>query len=82
MSAHGQHRSRPRGGGGIAVGKEKNIDPDFFREWFETFSQIPAAVSDGDILAMQKVWEFSKEMGILKEYPNAADVIWEHAIRE
>ena len=31
---------------------------------------------------MQKVWEFSKEMGILKEYPNAADVIWEHAIRE
>ena len=65
-----------------AVGKEKNIDPDFFREWFETFSQIPAAVSDGDILAMQKVWEFSKEMGILKEYPNAADVIWEHAIRE
>ena len=70
------------GGGGIAVGKEKNIDPDFFREWFETFSQTPAAVSDGDILAMQKVWEFSKEMGILKEYPNAADVIWEHAIRE
>lgn len=65
-----------------AVGKEKDIDPDFFREWFATFSQIPAAVSDGDILAMQKVWEFSKEMGILEEYPNAADVVWEHAIRE
>lgn len=65
-----------------AVGKEKNVDPDFFREWFATFSRIPAAVSDGDVLAMQKVWEFSKEMGILGEYPNAADVIWEHAIRE
>ena len=65
-----------------AVGKEKNIDPDFFREWFATFSQIPAAVSGEDIVAMQRVWEFSREMGILKEYPNAADVIWEHAIRE
>ena len=65
-----------------AVGQEKDVDPGFFREWFATFSQIPAAVSDGDILAMQKVWEFSKEMGILDEYPNAADVIWEHAIRE
>ena len=65
-----------------AVGEEKDIDPAFFTEWFATFSQIPAAVSEGDVLAMQKVWEFSKEMGILEEYPNAADVIWEHAIRE
>ena len=65
-----------------AVGEEKNIDPAFFTEWFATFSQIPAAVSEGDVLAMQKVWEFSKEMGILEEYPNAADVVWEHAIRE
>ena len=65
-----------------AVGEEKDIDPAFFKEWFATFSQIPAAVSDDDVLAMQKVWEFSKEMGILTEYPNAADVIWEHAIRE
>ena len=65
-----------------AVGKDKDIDPDFFREWFATFSQIPAAVSEGDVLAMQKVWEFSREMGILGDYPNAADVIWEHAIRE
>ena len=65
-----------------AVGEEKDIDPAFFTEWFATFSQIPAAVSEGDVLAMQKVWEFSKEMGILEEYPNAADVVWEHAIRE
>lgn len=65
-----------------AVGKEKDIDPTFFAHWFENYSQIPAAVSDADITAMQKVWEFSKEMGILKEFPNAGDVIWEHALRE
>ena len=69
-------RSSPRSG------KRRTSTRTSFREWFATFSQIPAAVSEEDIVAMQRVWEFSREMGILEEYPNAADVVWEHAIRE
>ena len=37
-----------------AVGREKDIDPAFFSHWFENYSQIPAAVSDDAVIAMQK----------------------------
>ena len=63
-----------------AVGKEKNVDPAFFVEWFATYSDIPVKVSANDRVAMRKVWEFSKEMGILKGYPDVDSVIWEHAL--
>jgi NitT/TauT family transport system substrate-binding protein len=65
-----------------AVGKAKNIDPAFFSEWFSTFSEIPVKISASDRIAMQKVWEFSKEMGILKSYPDVDSVIWEHALTD
>ena len=64
------------------MGKEKNVDPAFFSEWFADYSDIPVVISSNDRIAMQKVWEFSREMGILKSYPNVDDVIWEHALTE
>ena len=65
-----------------AAGKEAGIDPDFFRTWFRSYSQIPMAVAPQDVVAIQRVWELSKEMGIIDSHPNAADMVWEHAIRE
>jgi NitT/TauT family transport system substrate-binding protein len=67
----------------VAAGKENNIDPDFFKTWFNSFSQVPMAISGDDVKAIQKVWELAKEMGIIDAaLPNAAEMVWQHAIRE
>ena len=39
-------------------------------------------LSKGDAKAFETVWQGAKELGILKSYPTAESVIWEHAIRE
>lgn len=65
-----------------AVGKETKNDPAYFKAWFEQYSDFPAAVSQNDIDAMNKVWALSKELGILKDFPDAKTMIWEGAIRE
>jgi NitT/TauT family transport system substrate-binding protein len=65
-----------------AVGKETKNDPAYFKAWFEQYSDFPAAVSQNDIDAMNKVWALSKELGILKDYPDAKTMIWDGAIRE
>ncbi len=65
-----------------AVGKETRNDPAYFKAWFEQYSDFPAAVSQNDIDAMNKVWALSKELGVLKDFPDAKTMIWEGAIRE
>lgn len=65
-----------------AVATETKNDPAYFKAWFEQYSDFPAAVSQNDIDAMNKVWALSKELGILNEYPDAKTMIWEGAIRE
>lgn len=65
-----------------AVAKETKNDPAYFKAWFEQYSDFPAAVSQNDIDAMNKVWSLSKELGILKGFPDAKTMIWEGAIRE
>ncbi len=67
---------------GQAISKENNISAEFFEAWMTRFSFFPATVTDADIKAMDTIWAGAKEMGILKDYGKARDVIWEHAIRE
>ena len=67
---------------GAAISKEHNISPDFFQAWLTRFSFFPATVSKADGKAFETVWQGAKELGILKSYPKAESVIWEHAIRE
>lgn len=67
---------------GQAISKEHNISPEFFEAWLTRFSFFPATVSKGDVKAYETVWQGAKELGILKSYPKAESVIWEHAIRE
>jgi NitT/TauT family transport system substrate-binding protein len=65
-----------------AAAKETKNDPAYFKAWFERFSDFPAAVAQNDIDAMNKVWALSKELGALKDFPDAKTMIWEGAIRE
>ena len=65
-----------------AAAKETNVDVDFFKTWFNSFSEAPMAISEGDLKAIQKVWEVGQEMGLVKNVPKVGDLVWEHAIRE
>lgn len=65
-----------------AVGKQANIEPEFFKTWFTRYSDFPAAIAEQDIRAINKVWELSKGLGLIESYPDANTLIWRHAIRE
>jgi NitT/TauT family transport system substrate-binding protein len=66
----------------IAVGKEFNIDPEFFKTWFSRFSEFPVVLSDQDIKAINLLWEKAKALDILKSYPPINEAIWDKALRE
>lgn len=65
-----------------AVGKQVNIDPEFFKAWFSRFSDFPAVLSAQDVKAIDILWSKSKELGILKDYPPVEETIWKDAVRE
>lgn len=65
-----------------AVGKDFNIDPEFFKVWFSRFSEFPAVLSDQDIKAIALLWEKAKALDILKAYPPVNETIWDKALRE
>jgi len=65
-----------------AVGKEFNIDPEFFKVWFSKFSEFPVVLSDQDMKAIGLLWEKAKALGMLKAYPPVAETVWDKALRE
>lgn len=65
-----------------AVAKESNVPIGYFQVFFSKFAEFPQVVSDDDIKAYQRTWEISKEMKLFDKYPNAKDVVWEHALRK
>ena len=67
---------------GQAISKTNKISPEFFAVWMKRFAFFPAVVSKSDMKSMETVWQNAKEMGIIKKYPAASSVVWEHAIRE
>jgi NitT/TauT family transport system substrate-binding protein len=64
-----------------AVGAEQNVDPEYLRIWEDQYQGYPIALSDGDIPALDKLWELSKQLGILNETVVAKDIIWDAAPR-
>jgi len=65
-----------------ALSKETKMDPSFFSDWLNEYTEVPMAVSDNDVKAIQRLWELSKELNIIKEYPSAESMIWKDAIRQ
>ena len=65
-----------------ALSKETKMEPAFFSEWLNEYTQVPMVVSADDAKAIQRLWELAKELGIIKEYPPAESMIWKDAIRQ
>ncbi len=64
-----------------AVGKQNNLDKEFFSWWFENNSEIPAILGESQAEAINKLFDLSKEMGIIPSYPDIRTLVWEHALR-
>jgi NitT/TauT family transport system substrate-binding protein len=64
-----------------AVGKQNNLPPEFFKWWFERSSDVPGTFTDEHARIINKFYELSKEIGMIKNYPDIKSVVWEHAIR-
>ena len=63
------------------VGAEQNVDPEYLRIWEDQYQGYPIALSNGDIPALDKLWDLSKQLGILNETVPAKDIIWDAAPR-
>ena len=59
-----------------AVGAQQNIDPAYFKMWFEEFGDIPYALGPNDIIGLRKSWEASKKIGALNKVPEVKDMVW------
>ena len=63
-----------------AVGKSTNLPPEFFKWWFAKSSDVPATFTDEHAKIINKFYELSKEIGMIKNYPDINSVVWEHAL--
>jgi NitT/TauT family transport system substrate-binding protein len=64
-----------------AVGKQSNLDPDFFKWWFGKSSDVPGTFEESHAQAIMKLYELSKDMGMIQSFPDIRTLVWEHAIR-
>lgn len=64
-----------------AVGKQNNLDPAFFKWWFAKSSDVPGTFEESHAQAIMKLYELSKELGIIPDYPDIRTLVWEHALR-
>jgi NitT/TauT family transport system substrate-binding protein len=64
-----------------AVGKQTNLPPEFFTWWFEKSSDVPGTFEESHAQAIMKLYELSKEIGMIQGFPDIRTVAWEHALR-
>jgi NitT/TauT family transport system substrate-binding protein len=64
-----------------AVGAESKMPPAFFDTWLNEYFEAPMVLSDGDMTAISNLWRLSKELGVIKSYPELKDVVWQDALR-
>lgn len=64
------------------VAAEQNVEEEYLRIWEEQYQGFPVTVSSKDETNLDRLWTWSKELGILPEVIPAASTIWDGALRE
>jgi len=64
-----------------AVGAQNNLPPEFFTWWFEKSSDVPATFEESHALAIMKLYELSREIGMIQNFPDVRTLVWENALR-
>lgn len=65
-----------------AVSADTKMPQAFFSSWLTEYFQAPMVLSDGDLRAIDNLWRLSKELGVIKTYPEISAVIWKDALRQ
>jgi len=64
-----------------AVGQRTNLPPEFFNWWFEKSSDVPCTFGESHAVAIMKLYELSKEIGMIPSYPDIRTLVWGDALR-
>ncbi len=64
-----------------AVGAQNNLPPEFFNWWFEKSSDVPATFEESHAQAIMKLYELSREIGMIQNFPDIRTLVWEHVLR-
>ena len=64
-----------------AVGQQNNLPPEFFNWWFEKSSDVPATFEESHAQAIMKLYELSREIGMIQNFPDVRTLVWENALR-
>jgi ABC-type nitrate/sulfonate/bicarbonate transport system substrate-binding protein len=64
------------------VAATENVDEHFLRIWEDEYQGFPVSINDNDIRSLDKLWLWSKELGILPETVPATTAVWDNAPRE
>ena len=64
-----------------AVGQKTNLPPEFFNWWFEKSSDVPGTFEESHAQAIMKLYELSREIGMIQAFPDIRTLVWEHALR-
>jgi NitT/TauT family transport system substrate-binding protein len=64
-----------------AVGEKNNLPPEFFNWWFEKSSDVPGTFEESHAQAIMKLYELSREIGMIQAFPDIRTLVWEHALR-
>jgi hypothetical protein len=64
-----------------AVAAASKTTPSFFKVVFAEFAEIPANITDGDIKAIDKLWDLSVKHKLLASKPDVKPFISPDAVR-
>jgi ABC-type nitrate/sulfonate/bicarbonate transport system substrate-binding protein len=64
-----------------AVGARTNLPREFFEWWFSKSSDVPGTFTEEHARIVMKFYDLSKEIGMIKEFPDIRALVWENAIK-
>ena len=65
-----------------AVAEKTKVSKDFFVDWWANYGNFPIAISNGDVKAIEILYDKAKGLGMSENAPNVPQSIWEKALRE
>lgn len=64
-----------------AVAAKGKMPADFFKDWTTNIGESTATITDIDIKSMEVLWQQSKDLGLIKSFPDARSVVWEESLK-
>ncbi|AEI82649.1 hypothetical protein CNE_BB1p12500 (plasmid) [Cupriavidus necator N-1] len=65
-----------------AVSKETGMPVEYFEAWFDHYISFPVIVGQKDIVSLEKIWSFSKELGVISSYPSGVAAVWQGVLSQ